>query len=246
MPSLLELAALAAAGIAGTINVVAGGGSFLTLPLLLFLGLPAAVANGTNRVGVLLQNVSAVWAFRRHGALDTGWAFGVSLPAMGGAVVGAWLALAVPDFAFARLLSTAMLGLTAWSIWSARRAAGRARDRRLPRWAVWPGFFLVGVYGGFIQAGVGFFILALTTAGGLDLLRGHAVKVFGVLLMTLLSLAIFGGAGAVDWPRGGALGLGNLVGGLLGVRLAVLHDQRWLEHVVTAAVAVLAVLLWLT
>lgn len=247
VPSPLEIAVLVAAGIlAGTLNVVAGGGSFLTLPLLIFLGLPASVANGTNRVGVLLQNVSAVWAFRRHGALDARWTAGVAVPAMAGALLGARLALAVPDFAFTRLLSTAMLGLTLWSIWSARRESRRTEGRHLPRWAVWTGFFAMGIYGGFIQAGVGFFILALTTAAGLDLLRGNAVKVLGVLLMTGLSLAIFGGAGIVDWPRGGALGVGNLIGGLLGVRLAVLQGQRWLERVVTATVAMMALLLWLT
>ncbi len=258
--SPFELAALAIVGVvAGTINVVAGGGSFLTIAILLFFGLPAGVANATNRVGVLLQNITGLWGFHRSGALDLRWAGRACLPALAGAGLGAWLALRIPDFAFTRVLSTAMLAIAAWSIWSSRRrnrAAQRAEDGSLTSPSsdapsrrhtvlLWAGFFLTGIYGGFIQAGVGFFILGLTSAAGLDLIRGNAIKLLSVLLMTLLSLAMFGGAGTVDWGRGLALGLGNAVGGLLGVRLAVLRGQQWLEQAVTAAVVLFAVLLWL-
>jgi len=244
-----EAAALATAGlVAGTINVVAGGGSFLTLPLLLFLGLPAAVANATNRVGVLAQNVSGVWGYHRHGALDWRWATRASLPALAGAALGAWAAVRVPDFAFTRLLSILMIVITLWSLWRNRAGApaGRAASHSVHGgpWVA-AGFFATGFYGGFIQAGVGFFILALTSAAGLDLIRGNAVKVWGVLLMTLLSLAIFAHAGTVDWARGAVLGAGNFTGGLIGVRLAVLKGHRWLERVVTATILVFALLLWL-
>ena len=95
-----------------------------------------------------------------------------------------------------------------------------------------------------IQAGVGFVILALTSAAGLDLIRGNAVKVLSVLLITVLSLAIFANSGTVDWPRGLALGVGNFAGGLVGVRQAVLKGQRWLERVVSATVILFALLLW--
>ncbi|MCC7126043.1 MAG: sulfite exporter TauE/SafE family protein [Acidobacteria bacterium] len=250
MSFLTEVALLAGAGlVAGVVNVLAGGGSFLTLPILLFLGLPATVAKATNRVGVLAQNISGVWGYHRHGALDWGYALRASVPAVVGAGVGTWAALRVPDFAFTRLLSMAMLAVTLWSLWSNRpRAQGSAPRRALASssWQLTAGFFGVGVYGGFIQAGVGFFILALTTAAGLPLIRGNAVKVLSVLLITVLSLAIFGGAGAIDWPRGLALAAGNFVGGLAGVRLAVLKGQRWLEQLVTATVILFAILLWLS
>ena len=213
MPFVLELALLAGAGlVAGALNVVAGGGSFLTLPVLLFLGLPAAVANGTNRVGVLAQNVSGVWGYHRHGALDWGFALWASVPAVIGAALGAWLALRVPDFAFTRMLSFAMLAMTLWSVWKSRGGpVERKTGASGPSQALTLiGFFFVGVYGGFIQAGVGFVILALTSAAGLDLIRGNAVKVLSVLLITVLSLAIFANSGTVDWPRGLALGVGKL------------------------------------
>ena len=247
MPFALELALLAGAGlVAGALNVVAGGGSFLTLPVLLFLGLPAAVANGTNRVGVLAQNVSGVWGYHRHGALDWSFALWASVPAVIGAGLGAWLALRVPDFAFTRILSFAMLAMTLWSVWKSRGGpAARQTSGAGPSQALTLiGFFFIGIYGGFIQAGVGFVILALTSATGLDLIRGNAIKVLAVLLMTVLSLMIFASSGTVDWPRGLALGVGNFAGGLVGVRLAVLRGQRWLERVVAGTVILFALLLW--
>jgi uncharacterized protein len=244
--SFVGYAALFVIGfVAAVINVLAGGGSFLTLPLLIFLGLPASVANGTNRVGVLAQNVSAVVGFHRHDVLPARWALGVSVPALVGAALGAWAALHVTDLAFRRILSLVMLAVTLWTL--LRRAprvtpGGEPRSARHP--LVLAGFFVTGLYGGFLQAGVGFLVLAVTTASGLDLVRGNAVKVFSVMMLTLLSLTIFAGAGQVDWPAGAALALGNLLGGLVGVRIAVRQGHQWLEAVVTVTVVVFAVLLW--
>lgn len=246
--SALEYLACAVVGfIAGVINVIAAGGSFLTLPLLLFLGFPAAVANGTNRVGVLAQNVSGVWGFHRHKVIDWRWSCAVSLPALVGAALGVWGALSVPDLAFRRILSILMLVLTLGTLLQRRFGAAPPDQPRRPwHWTMVGGFFVVGLYGGFIQAGVGFLILAVTTIAGLDLVRGNAVKVFSVMLLTLLSLAVFARTGHVDWPAGLALGAGNLLGGIVGVRIAVRRGHHWLEHVVTATVIIFAVMLWVT
>lgn len=244
--SLLGYAALFVIGfVAAVINVIAGGGSFLTLPLLIFLGLPPSIANGTNRVGVLAQNVSAVVGFHRHHVLPLRWTLGVSMPALLGAALGAWAALHVTDLAFRRVLAIAMLAVTLWTLLHRRSTVDPQRQPRSARDPVlMAGFFITGLYGGFLQAGVGFLVLAMTTTAGLDLVRGNAVKVFAVMLLTLLSLAVFAGAGYVDWPAGAALGLGNLLGGVVGVRVAVRQGHAWLERVVTATVIVFAVLLW--
>jgi uncharacterized protein len=232
--------------VAAVINVIAGGGSFLTLPLLIFLGLPAPIANGTNRVGVLAQNVSAVAGFHRHDVLPVRWSLAVSVPAMAGAALGAWAALHVSDLAFRRTLAFAMLAFTLATLWNRGTPAGtRAEPRPAAHPLMAAGFFVTGVYGGFLQAGVGFLVLAMTTMAGLDLVRGNAVKVFAVMLLTLLSLGIFAGAGQVDWPAGAALGVGNLLGGIAGVRLAVRQGHRWLQGAVTVTVVVFAILLWL-
>ena len=244
--SALGLAALFVVGfIAAVINVIAAGGSFLTLPLLLFLGIPATVANGTNRVGVLAQNASAVVGFHRHRVLPAGWALSVSVPTVAGAALGVWAALAVPEIAFRRVLSVVMLAMTLGTmLHKSFRGAPRSEPLSPWHWSMVAGFFLMGLYGGFIQAGVGFFALALTTIAGLDLVRGNAVKVVTVMLLTILSLAVFAGTGNVDWPAGLALALGNVLGGIVGVRLAVLKGQRWLEHAVTATIVVFALMLW--
>jgi len=246
--SPLGYAALFTVGfVAAVINVIAAGGSFLTLPLLLFLGLPASIANGTNRVGVLAQNVSAVLGFHRHNVLPVRWAISVSVPAVLGAAIGVWAALYVPDFAFRRILSVVMFVVTLATLLH-RSMKGEARGEPRSAWhpTMIVGFFLTGVYGGFLQAGVGFLALALTTFAGLDLVRGNAVKVFAVMLLTILSLAVFAGTGHVHWPAGIALGLGNFLGGLVGVKLAVLRGQKWLEAIVTVTIVVFAVLLWVS
>jgi len=223
---------------------VAGGGSFLTLPVLLFLGLPAGEANGTNRVGVFAQNLAGVWGYHRSSAMNWRWALAASLPAMAGAVLGAWTALLMTDVAFRRVLSVAMLGMTLWTVTKQTPQAGR--EVLTPAWH--PGmvasFFAIGVYGGLIQAGVGFAVLAATSVAGMNLVRGNAVKVLCVLLVTALSLAIFASGGAVRWPFGLALGAGNMLGALVGVRLAVTHGHQWIQRVVTAAVVIFAVMLW--
>lgn len=243
---LAGYAALFAVGfVAAVINVIAAGGSFLTLPLLIFLGLPAAVANGTNRVGVLAQNMSAAVGFHRHQVLPVPWAISVSVPVVAGAALGVWGALHVSDVAFRHILSILMLAVTLATVLH-RRVGGQTG--REPRSAWHPmivaGSFLTGIYGGFIQAGVGFLMLVLTTAGGWDLVRGNAVKVFAVMVLTLLSLAVFAGTGHVHWPAGVALALGNLFGGVVGVRIAVMKGHVWLERAVIATIIVFAILLW--
>jgi uncharacterized protein len=233
--------------VAAVINVFAAGGSFLTLPLLLFLGLPAGVANGTNRVGVLAQNVGAVVGFHRHQVLPLRWALSVSVPAVSGAALGVWAALTIPDAAFRRVLSLVMLA-TALGTLLHKSLKGRARVELQSswHWSMVCGFFLMGVYGGFLQAGVGFLALALTSFAGFDLVRGNAIKVFTVMLLTVMSLVVFASTGHVDWRAGLALGLGNLLGASLGVRIAVLKGHKWLESVVTATIIVFALMLWLT
>jgi uncharacterized membrane protein YfcA len=240
-----ELALLAAAGLfSGALNVIAGGGSFLILPILLFMGLPASLANGTNRVGVLSQNAAGILGFHQHGAMNWTWALKVSIPAVIGACLGVWAALSIPDFAFRRILSIAMVVITVWSLLNRQRLVDGGNVKPASHWLVVLGFFVVGVYGGFIQAGVGFLVLAITTYAGMDLVRGNAVKLLSVMMLTIISLIVFAGAGQVDWPRGIALGIGNWAGATMGVRLAVLKGHKWLQQVVTVTVVLFAIALW--
>lgn len=235
---------LVAGFIAGTLNVVAGGGSFLTLPVLIFLGLPATVANGTNRVAVLTQNVGAVWSFHQYGVMD--WRTSLrsaALPGMIGAWLGAELALLIGDEAFKDTLAFLMVAVTLWTLWDPLKGKLGSSGQR-PWWVITAAFFVVGVYSGFVQAGVGFLILAATTLSGLDLVRGNAVKVMVILATMVVSLWIFASEGKVDWLLGFVLGAGNLAGGLVGVRLTVLKGHGWIKKVVTATVILFALRLW--
>jgi len=253
-------AALFAVGlVAGVINAVAGGGSFLTLPALIFLGLPPTLANGTNRVGILLQNVAALVAFDRHVALDRSWAVVAALPALAGAGLGTWGALVISGEAFKKVLAFLMLAVTVWTLLdpTARRRRRAGVDESDPgspppwreaptgrRWVIALGFFAAGVYGGFVQAGVGFLILAVTTLAGFDLVRGNAMKALVILCFTVLSLTLFAAQGQVDWALGLLLAVGSAAGGWLGARLTISKGHRWVRGMVTAAVIVFAVLLW--
>ena len=235
--------------VAGTLNVIAGGGSFLTLPILIFMGLPATVANGTNRVGILLQNVGAVWGFHRYRVLNWKWALYAAVPATVGAGFGTFAALLVSDLAFRRILSFLMVAITLLTL--LRKDTGqdeeeeKADEMSLTSVAgLAVAFFFVGLYGGFVQAGVGFLILAATTWAGLDMVRGNAIKVLCVLAFTALSLAIFAWQGKVVWTLGLVLAAGTVLGGQLGVRLTTLKGHRWVKGVVTVTVIIFAIRLW--
>lgn len=233
--------------VAGTLNVVAGGGSFLTLPVLIFLGLPPVVANGTNRVAILLQNIGAVWGFHRHRIVDWQAILWAAAPATIGAVFGAWMALSVGDATFKRILAFLMIALTLWTLWDPLKNRDFSDDsKRVRTGAVAAGFLVVGIYAGFVQAGVGFLILATTTLAGLDLVRGNAVKVLSLVASTTMSLGIFAWQGKVYWWLGLTLAAGTVLGGLLGVRLTVLKGHSWVKGVVTAAVILFALKLWFT
>ena len=232
--------------LAGILNVVAGGGSFLTLPLLIFLGLPPRLANGTNRVAVLAQNIGAVWGFHRHGVMEWKSALWGALPAAGGAAFGALIALWISDQIFKNVLALLMISITLWTLWNpSRQENDSLRNSRFPKWMVITGgFFIVGVYSGFVQAGVGFLILAVTTMIGLDLVKGNAVKVLVLLASMIISLTIFATQDQVNWLFGIVLGIWNSIGGLIGVRLTILKGHSWIKNIVTVTVILFAIKLF--
>ena len=216
----------------------------LTLPVMIFLGLPPTVANGTNRVAILIQNVGASWSFHRRKLISREWVFLAIPPALVGVVLGTLAAVRIGDLAFQRTLAVILVGAAAWTVW--RPIKPLEEGDALPptgggRWAFAALFFLVGAYGGFIQAGVGFIILAVTTAGGLNLIRGNALKVTLILAFTPLALVIFAWNGKVDWAMGFALAAGNFLGALAGVRLQILKGHKWVKNVVTVTIVVFAV-----
>ena len=233
--------------VAGVLNVLAGGGSLLTLPVLLFLGLPAATANGTNRVAILAQNAVAVRGFQRKRLLPWRLALLCTAPALVGSVLGARWAVHVDDVLFRRILAGVMLGVCVVMIVDpARRLRFDAARLGAVRTAVLlVSFFLIGIYGGFIQAGVGFLIITGLLLHGLDLVRINAVKVFLVGAYTVTALIVFVAHGEIDWRLGLALAAGNALGGWLGTRLAIAKGHAWIRRLVLVVVVLFALRLLL-
>lgn len=247
---LAYLLLFAAGCAAGTLNVVAGGGSFLTLPVMIFLGLPPTVANGTNRVAILVQNAGAVWGFHRHRIVRRAWIALAAVPATAGAILGTWAAVEIGEQAFQRALAVIMIVVSLWAIWDpmGKRPVGESLKVTggPARLGLAAAFFLVGAYGGFVQAGIGFLLLAVTTAAGLDLVRGNALKVLVILIFTPVSLALFALSGKVEWGLGLALAAGNLAGGLAGVHITIRKGHEWIKRAVTVVVILFAIKLWIS
>jgi hypothetical protein len=229
--------------VAGFFNTLAGGGSLLSVPVLIFVGLPATVANGTNRVAILMQNVMAVAGFKQRGFADFKFGLGLAVPAVVGAIVGAKLAVDISDALFQKVLAAVMLLVVGLILWNpTRRLQGDqailSPKRRLLAMVA---FFFVGVYGGFVQAGVGFIIIAaLVLITGLDLVRTNSHKVFVVGVYTLAALATFALSGKVNWGIGLVLGVGNGIGGWIGSQWAVVGGEKWIKVVLAMAVVAMA------
>jgi uncharacterized membrane protein YfcA len=222
--------------IAGFLNSVAGGGSLLTLPLLIFLGFPATVANGTNRVALLLQNVVAVSSYARGGVHHLRAGLLLAVPALVGAIVGSSLAVEVDDETLRRIIGIVLIVVGVYVFLNPDKWIKTSRRRGS---SVFLGivFFLVGVYGGFIQAGIGFFILtALVVWGGYDLVHANAVKVLIILIYTVPALIVFTLNGQVDYPTGLLLAVGNMSGAWVGTHLGLKKGAKWMRAVLLVAI----------
>lgn len=240
----LLLAAVPVAGfVAGFMNTLAGSGSLLTLPILILLGLPANVANGTNRVGVLLQNVAAVSTFRRRGALPLAGAWKLIAPTVVGAIVGAALAVDLDEALLRETIGVLLLVLLAVLLLNPERWIAAHATRREPRVLVEvPVFFLIGVYGGFIQISVGLFLLAgLVLGAGYDVVGANALKNLIVLVFTAAALVVFVANEQVEWMLGLLLGAGQAAGAWAAAHVAVERGAvlvRWTVVAVTIGSAI--------
>ncbi|RMF75734.1 MAG: sulfite exporter TauE/SafE family protein [Acidobacteria bacterium] len=229
--------------VAGIANVTAGGGSMLTVPLMILLGLPGPVANGTNRVALIAQNLVAVPTFRAGGIRGLRRLAPLIALALPGAAAGAWLGAVIPDAAFRRVLGAAVLVLAVLVIVRPRPPAGDAGpDGDGFRPLTWLAFALLGVYAGFLQAGIGFMIVfVLAGLEGLPLVRCHAFKVFVVLCLQAVALPVFAWHGLVAWGHGLVLAVGLGLGGFVGARLTLAAGERVLRVILGVAAVALAV-----
>ena len=237
------LALLALGGIAGFINVLSAGGSMLTLPLLMFLGLPPQVANGTNRVAITLQSITAVGSFYRMGHGNLMVSLHLAVPAILGSLLGAWVATWVSDAVFEVVLVSAMIGASVFMLLPQPSLNTRplTTDRLSP--GIYLAMFVVGMYGGFIQVGVGvLFIVVLYHMLKIDLRQVNVLKVSIVLPFTFAALVVFAINDQVRWSVGLTLALGNVTGAFIAPRVNMSKQgARWVKGITLIMVAAILV-----
>jgi uncharacterized membrane protein YfcA len=224
---------------AGVVNTVAGGGSLLTVPLLVLVGVPGGVANGTNRIGVLIQCAAAVWGFRARGAFEARAVVPVLVPVVAGSLIGAAIVSRLPDAAFERVFGVLMLLLLVPTL---RRdpqpsAAPAAPWGPTARAAV---FFGVGLYAGAFQAGVGVVLLAALLQLGFDAVRANAIKAAANGVAAATAVPVFVWHGQVAWAPALLLAAGFAAGGALGAAVAVRGGARVVRPALAVAVVALA------
>ena len=225
--------------VAGFINTLAGSGSLITLPLLMFLGLPANVANGTNRISILLQSLVGSAGFKKSQQLELKTGLWLAIPTVIGSVAGALFALELNDLMMKRaigILLVVMFFMVLFrpEVWlKGKQSSGSARIN----WLTILIFFIIGLYGGFIQAGVGFFLLGgLVMGAGFDLIKANALKNLLVFLYTPFALVVFIVNHQVDYKAGLILALGSMMGAWIATRIAVGRGAAFVRYVLLIAI----------
>jgi hypothetical protein len=224
--------------IAGIVNTLAGGASVLSVPLLVLIGLPGTIANGTNRVGVFVHNAVASWRFRAEGVSGIRSSLPVLAPVTAGSLVGAYTISHVADATFERLFGVVMVLLVIPLVVPLGRKATLE-----PRWSPLQTavvFTLIGLFGGAFQAGVGLFLVAALAHAGFDLVKANSMKVVVNTVLTFSALVVFVARGQVAWIPGLVLAVGFAIGAVIGVRIAVRGGERLIRPVLVASVLMLA------
>ena len=243
-----DILILVGAGLfAGFVNTMAGGGSLLTLPLLIFLGLPPATANGTNRIAIIVSASSATIGFRSKNISSFPLSIYLGIAAFFGALIGSRIAVEIDGLLFNKILAIIMIVVVVLMVFKPNYKADLLQARTTGKTLIWSmvAFFFIGIYGGFINAGIGFIImLFLNYVNKLDLVRVNATKVTLVLIYTTAALATFILSGHIDLKYGIALAVGNAAGAFFASRYAVKKGEGVIKTVMMIMVVAMSVKLW--
>jgi uncharacterized protein len=240
----IEISALVISGLAvGFINTLAGGGSVISLSVLMLMGLPAPVANGTNRIQVTIQTLTAASVYRRKKVLDLRKGSILGIPSAIGSLLGAYIAIDINEAVFEKAFAVIMLVMLIFVFYNPDKILYGKKELVEKKVSVvqWLLFFLLGIYGGFVHVGIGYFLLAaLILNVGYDLVRANAVKVLIVLMYMPLSFIVFLWNGDIDWMYGLVMTIGSVVGAYIASHLAVKKGivfVKWAIVVVTVFMA---------
>ena len=241
MPDIYGIIILFVVGaVAAFINVNAGGGSSLTLPVLIFLGLDPSVANGTNRVAILFQNISAVYAFKKEKFYELKNSLILSALTLPGAIIGAVTAVSISDKLFETILGVIMIFIIITMLLPKKKMDKTSSDFAID-WKIIVAMIVVGFYGAFLQVGVGFLLMAaFQYLMKLDLIRVNMHKVFVVFVFTLPALLVFVLTDNVNWFFGLTLSAGNAFGGWWGAKLSVKKGEKLIKFVLIVAILIMA------
>ncbi len=232
--------------VAGFINTLAGSGSLLTLPLLIFIGLPANVANGTNRIAILFQNVIGVASFKKQQIFQYKEGVFLSIPAIIGSVIGAFFAVDLDEQLMKKIIGGLLVFMFFMILYKPQKwiTEKKGIKEKATFWQIII-FFFIGIYGGFIQAGVGFFLLAgLVLNVGYELVKANAIKVFIVLLYTIFALSVFIFNKQVNYTVGFTLAIGNMLGAYVATKFAVKNGAKYIRYILLITIGISALKLF--
>lgn len=235
--SLFLILLFFAGAAASFINVMAGGGSVLTLGTLLLFGVEPAIANGTNRIGILFGTASGALSFKAEKFTDLKQSLLLGAFAIPGAIFGSFYSIQLDGILFQRIFALVMIFILISMFFPKQnRLIEKTRDSKL----IYPAMFLVGLYGGFIQVGVGFILMFfLRHLMALDLIRTNMHKTFVVLIYTIPVLMVFGFSGKINWSYALCMSAGNSLGAWVSVKLAVRKGEKIVKLVLALAIALM-------
>ena len=232
--------------IAGFINTVAGGGSLLTLPILIFMGLPSNIANGTNRIAIFMQNIFSISGYKSRGVSDFKYSSWLSVSALIGSIIGAKIAINIDEDMFNKILSVVIIIVVLTIIYNKKTFNINSENISIEKKIISViMFFFIGIYGGFIHAGVGFLILSiLSNYNGIQLSKANSIKVFVVFVYTFFALIVFIMENKINWILGINLGIGNSIGGWVASRWSYNKPDKIIKIFIIISSAIMAIKLW--
>jgi len=242
--TLFEITALIISGLlVGFINTLAGGGSIISLSILMMLGLPAPIANGTNRIAIAIHNLVAATSFKQQKVLDLKKGIWLAIPAVAGSVLGAYIAVDINKETFEKAIAVIMLVMLVFVIYKPQNLIierTKLVKRKVNIWQIVI-FFLIGVYGGFIQIGVGYFLLtAIVVSAGYELVKANAIKVLIIFLYSPFAIFVFFVNDQINWAYGLTMTVGNVAGALIASRMAVNKGANFVRWVIVVVILITA------
>tara|TARA_B100000767_G_C19733875_1_gene522993 strand:- start:985 stop:1737 length:753 start_codon:yes stop_codon:yes gene_type:complete len=248
MNNLVQYAVLIIVGmLAGVINTLAGGGSLLTLPVLIFMGLPPNVANATNRIGIAFQALIGTAGYQSKGVSNFPFNIYLGISALLGSLIGAQIAVDIRGETFNKLLAIIMIFVVAVIVFKPKLSTIQLPERLTGKYLFYSiiGFFFIGIYGGFINAGIGFIIiLFLNNVNHLSLIKTNATKVSLVFIYTCGALSLFAYHGTVDWLTGFVLAIGTSIGAWWSSRWSVDKGEGVIKIAMVIMVSLMSIKLW--